>query len=94
MKIDGLTLGRYGRMRREFIKNERTELLFSAGLEEHLAQIDTHVKERIRGLVKQIAKTKGITEEIKAHDQMAWVCAMNAIKSQAEEIAIHEIIEE
>lgn len=52
MKIDGVTLGRYGRMRREFIKNERTELLFSAGLEKYLAQIDTRIKERIRGLVQ------------------------------------------
>ena len=52
VKIDGVTLGRYGRMRREFIKNERTELLFLAGLEKYLAQIDTRIKERIRGLVQ------------------------------------------
>jgi hypothetical protein len=61
MKINDINLGRYGRMRREFIKNERTELLFSAGLEEHLAQIDMRVKERIRELTQQIAKMQGYT---------------------------------
>jgi len=94
MKIDGLKLGRYGRMRREFIKNERTELLFSAGLNEHLAQIDTRVNERIWELTRQIAQRFGVTEELKARDPMAWVGKMNTIKSQAQEIAIREIVEE
>lgn len=94
MKIDNLKLGRYGRMRREFIKNERTELLFSAGLEEHLIQIDMRVKERIWDLMRQIARSQGVDEVLKARDPMAWVGAMNAIKSMAQEIAIHEIVEE
>lgn len=96
MKIDLSKVGRYGRMRLEFIKYERqelyTQLLFSAGLEEYLADIDMRVKELIWELTRQIAQRQGITEELKAHDQMAWVGAINTIKAQAEEIAIYEII--
>lgn len=94
MKIDNIQVGRYGRMRREFIKNERTGLLFSTDIEEHLVQIDTRVKERIWELTRQIAYRYGVTEELKSCDPMAWVGKMNAIKSQAQEIAIREIVEE
>lgn len=94
MKIDSLKLGRYRRLRREFIKNERTELLFSAGIEKHLSQIDTRMKERIWELTQQIAQRQGVNEALKARDPMAWVGKMNAIKSQATKIAIHEIVEE
>ncbi len=91
-------IGRYGRMRLEFIKQERqelyTQLLFSAGLEEYLSDINDRAKERIWDLTQQIARRQDITEELKACDQMAWVGAMNAIKAQAEEIIFHEMIYE
>ena len=91
-------IGRYGRMRLEFIKQERQELytqfLFSAGLEEYLIEINDRAKERIWNLTQQIARRQGITEELKARDQMAWVRAMNASKAQAEEIIFHEMIYE
>jgi phosphatidylserine/phosphatidylglycerophosphate/cardiolipin synthase-like enzyme len=83
-------------MRLEFIKQERqelyTQLLFSAGLEEYLIDINDRAKERIWDLTQQIARRQGINEGLKARDQLAWVRAINAIKAQAEEIAIHEII--
>lgn len=89
-------IGRYGRMRLEFIKQERqelyTQLLFSAGLEEYLIDINDRAKERIWDLTQQIARKQGINEELKARDQMAWVRTMNAIKAQAEEIILNEII--
>ena len=91
-------IGRYGRMRLEFIKQERqelyTKLLFSAGLEEYLIDINDRAKERIWDLTQQIARRQGINEELKARDQMAWVGAMNAVKVQAEEIVCREIIYE
>ena len=91
-------IGRYGRMRLEFIKQERqelyTQLLFAVGLEEYLVDINYRAKERIWDLTQQLAHRQGITEELKARYQMAWVRAMNAIKAQAEEIIFHEIIYE
>lgn len=96
IKVCSSKIGRYGRMRLEFIKQERlefyTQLLFSAGLEGYLIDINEYTKERIWELTQQIARKQNTNEELKARDQMAWVGAMNAIKSQAEEIAIKEII--
>ena len=89
-------IGLYGRMRLVFIKRERqelyTQLLFSSGLEEYLIGINNRTKEHILELTQKIAHKQNIDEELKARDQMAWVCAMNAIKSQAEEIALLEIV--
>jgi hypothetical protein len=89
-------IGRYGRMRLEFIKKERqelyTQLLFSAGLDEYLIDINDRVKESIWDLTQKLARRQGITEELKASDQMAWVRAMNAIKAQAEEIILETIV--
>jgi hypothetical protein len=85
-------------MRLEFIKRKRQELykqlLFSAGLDEYLAEIDSRFKERVWDLTQQIARRQGINEELKARDQLAWVGAMNSIKAQAEEIILNEIIYE
>ena len=95
-RVNTSKIGRYGRMRLEFVKLERqelyTQLLFSAGLEDYLININNCAKERIRELTQQIAYKQNVNEELKARDQMAWVGAMNAIKSQAEEIAFKEII--
>jgi hypothetical protein len=91
-------IGKYGRMRLEFIKRERqelyTQLLFSAGLEEYLIEINNRAKERIWELTQQIAQKQRITEDLKVYNQMAWICAMNVIRAQAEEIMLHEIIYE
>ena len=96
IKVSTSKIGLYGRMRLDFIKQERqelyTQLLFSAGLEEYLIDINDRAKERIWDLTQQIARRQGINEGLKARDQLAWVRAINAIKAQAEEIAIHEII--
>ena len=91
-------IGKYGRMRLDFIKQERqdlyTKLLFSDGLEEYLTEINNRAKERICELNKQIAKKQRVTEDLKAHNQLAWVGAMNVIRAQAEEITMYEIIRE
>ena len=91
-------IGWYGRMRLEFIRQERqelyTQLLFSASMDKYLAEIDSRAKERVWELTRQIAQKQGITEELKARDQMAWVSAIYAIKAQVEEIILNEIIYE
>ena len=71
-----------------------TTLLFSGKLNSHLAEIDNRATEMFDRLVNQLAEKEGITEALKAQDQMAWVGAMNNIRNRAEEIVNAEIIYE
>ena len=95
-KINEARIGRYGckllAYMKEYNQDLYTELLFSGGLEDWLIEHNEICKERICEYTKQIAKAQGVTEELKARDQMAWVGAMNAIKAQAEEFVISESI--
>lgn len=61
-------------------------------LSKHLTDIGNATNERIGMIVKQLAETENINEELKTQDQLAWVQAMNNIKNRAEEIAYNEII--
>ena len=92
----GFTFGRYGKLRLNYLKNHRkalfTSLLTSCGLSQHLAETDKQAKQMLDTLMKQMAKQQGVTEQLKANDQMAWVGAMNNIKACAEEIVLNEII--
>lgn len=96
-KINEARIGRYGRKllayMKEYNQDRYTELLFSGCLEDWLAEQNEICKERIWEYAKQIAKAQGITEELKARDQMAWVGAMNAIKAEAEETIVAQMIE-
>ena len=91
-----IKLGKYGRLRKEYLKNRRNGiyagLLISGKLFAHLAEIDSQAKEMLGLLVKQLAEKENITEELKSNDQMTWAGAMNNIKSRAEEILLSEII--
>lgn len=98
IKINEAKIGRYGRMRLAFIKQDEknlyTELLFSGRLEEYLCKVHEEVRERIWEYTQQMAKAQGINEELKASDPMMWVGKMNAIKAQAKEIVIKGKVEE
>lgn len=89
-------IGRYGRMRERYLKEHRravyAELKLSGKLDEHLAEIDQTCNERTERIVKQMAEREGITEALKATDQMAWVGAMSNIRSRAEEIVLSEVV--
>ena len=89
-KEDAPTCGKYGRMRRTYLKEHRpapyTNLLLSGKLNAHLNEIDETAHTR------QMTATQGVTEELKARDQMAWVGAMENIRNAAEEIVISELI--
>ena len=89
-------IGTWGRKYFRYIKEHRpvlhTTLLLSGKLNSHLAEIDNQATELFDHLVKQLAEKEGITEQLKAQDQMAWVGAMNNIRSRAEEIVLSEII--
>ena len=89
-------LGKYGRMRKRFLKEYRrvlyTNLLVTGKLDRHLAEIDKACEDRMELLTQQMAKQEGVTEVLKATDQMAWVARMNSIRNRAEEIVLSEIV--
>ena len=89
-------LGKYGRMRRMFLKENRpvlyNHLLLSGKLYPHLAEIDQAAKQRLEQMMPQLAKDAGATEDLKARDPMKWVGLMNTCKAQAEEVIRNELI--
>ena len=93
---DTRPIGMWGRKQLRYIQEHRpvlhTTLLLSGKLNSHLAEIDKQATEMFDRLMKQLAEKEGITEHLKAQDQMAWVGAMNNIRNTAEEIVITEII--
>ena len=90
------TYGKYGIMRKQFLKEHRSAryqyLVLTGKLTEHLNQIDKEVREKVEMLVEQTAGQWGVTEELKMQDQMEWVRRMNNIKNVAEEMVLLEII--
>ena len=91
-------IGKYGRMRRSYLKEHRpilyTNLLTSGTLHRHLAEIDQACYERMEIIVSDMAEQEGVTEALKAADQMEWVRRMNSIRSRAEEIVLTELVYE
>lgn len=89
-------IGKYGKLRLNYLKEnkkaEYTILLMDNKLQKHLMDIDTTANERFDLLMKQFAEKENITEELKATNQMEWVCRMNNIKNRAEEIIFNELI--
>ena len=89
-------IGMWGRKRLRYIKEHRpvlhTTLLLSGKLNSHLAEINQRASEMFDLLIKQLVEKEGITEQLNATDQMAWVGAMNNICNRAEEIVNTEVI--
>ena len=69
-----------------------TNLLTTGKLDQHLAEIDRNCEEQLELIIQQMAEQEGVTEELKAADQMEWVRRMNSIRSRAEEIILGELI--
>lgn len=90
------TYGKYGMLRKQFLKEHRSAryqyMLLTEKLNEHLNQIDQEVREQVEMLMKQMAEKKGVTEELKVQDQMKWVRLMNNIKASAEEIVLKNLV--
>ena len=89
-------LGKYGRMRKNYLKEHRpilySNMLLEGKLFPHLAEIDQACEDRMELLVLQMAKHEDVNEALKASDQMAWVSRMYSIRSRAEEIILHELV--
>ena len=89
-------IGKYGRMRLNYLKEHRkilyTNYLMEGTLSKHLSEIDQACNERMDNIVSAMAKREGVTEELKAADQMEWVRRMNNIRNRAEEIVLREVV--
>ena len=90
------TYGRFGRMRLQYLKEHRRvtyiNLKTSGQLTNHLNEIDCEANEMLRLLIEQMTQAQGITEQLKAENQMAWVEVMNNIHSVVEETVRQDII--
>ena len=90
------SIGKYGSLRFAFIKEHRkgtyTTLLTQCRLNAYLHDIDTVAKEQVRLITAQLAKSRGIDENLKAANPLEWVAQMNSCKNTAEEIVMDEII--
>lgn len=89
-------IGKYGRMRHRYLIEHRkiqyTTMLLNGTLYDHLEETDRICNERMENMVAAMKKQWGITEELKARDQLTWVGAMNNIRNATEEIICTEVI--
>ena len=89
-------IGKYGRMRLDYLKQHRrgtyTTLLTSCTLNQHLYDTEQEVKWQIDLTLSRLVKERGITEELKVTDPMRWVQEMNNAKHYAEEMVLNEIV--
>ena len=88
--------GKYGRMRHSYLKEHRkilyTNYVVEGTLFKHWAEIDQACNERIEIIVSAMSEQEGVTEALKAADQMEWVRRMNSIRNRAEEIVLTELV--
>ena len=90
------TVGKYGMLRHSYLRNHRngiyTGMLLSGKLNSHLEEIDRQASEMLENLTTQMAQRQGVTESLKASDQMKWVGLMNSIRASAEEMVLTELV--
>ena len=91
-----LPIGKYGLLRKRYLKEHKrgwySSLLLTGKLDAHLAEIDRTCTERVELIMNQLAQREGVTESLKAADQMEWLRRMNNIRARAEEIVLSELV--
>lgn len=96
LEEEAFPIGKYGLLRKRYLKEHKrglyTSLLLTGKLVAHLAEIDRICNERVELITNQLAKSEGVTEALKAADQMEWVRRMNSIRARAEEVILTELI--
>ena len=89
-------IGKFGRLHREFLKEKYparySELILSCKLWSYLADVNEQAQERLDTIIAQMKVAEGVTEELKAHDQIEWVRRCNSICNRAKEIVLSEIV--
>ena len=90
------SIGKYGRMRGRYLQAHHpilfSELTLSGKLYQHLAETDHACKERVELIIRQMKGREGVTEALKAVDQIEWIRRMNSIYNRAEEIVLNELV--
>ena len=90
------TIGKYGRMHREYLKEHNpmrfNDLVLEDQLWTYLADLNEQAQSRLQLIIRQMQETESVNEELKAYDQLAWVRAMNNIHNRAEEIILRELV--
>ena len=89
-------LGKYGRLRKTYLKEHRpilwNSMILSETLYPHLREIDQTANSRLEQMMPQLMQAAGVTEALKASDPMKWTGLMNSLKAQAEETILRELI--
>ena len=89
-------LGKYGMLRRTFLRKHRdgiyTGMLLNGTLNSHLEEVDRQAQKMLDDLTAQMKVLNGVTEQLKAEDQMRWVQMMNSIRHSAEEVILNDLI--
>ncbi len=89
-------IGRYGRLHREYLKQEHparySSLILTGTLWTYLADLNEQAEERLDLIIEQMKAAEGVTEELKARNQLEWVGRMNNIRNRVEEIINSELI--
>ncbi len=89
-------IGRYGRLHRDYLKEEHparySSLVLTGKLWTYLADLNEQAEERLDLIIEQMKIAEGVTEELKARNQLEWVGRMNNIRNRAEEIIRSELI--
>ena len=89
-------IGKYGRMRQRFLKENHggiySYMVLSETLWKHLAEIDEECNEMMDRLVRQMAEKEGVTEQLKSDDWLCWLQKVNSIRSRAEQVVLHDLI--
>ena len=90
------SIGKYGQMRKRYLQAHRpilfSELTLSGKLYQHLAETDHACKERVELIIRQMKGREGVTEALKAVDQIEWIRRMNSIRNRAEKIVLNELV--
>ena len=89
-------LGKYGRMRRTYLKEHQKafyiQLQARGELWQHLREVDEQAQSMVNTIVARMAEIDGVTEELKATDQMKWIGLMNNYRHCAEEIVLRDVV--
>ena len=95
-EMEEMPMGKYGMLRKTFLKEHHKgtykSMLLTGRLESHLREIDQQAREQVDRTLAALKKQNGVTEELKARDQMAWVQMVNNLTAMAEEAVLQEIV--
>ena len=90
------TIGKYGRMHRDYLKEHKpmrfNDLVLEGQLWTYLADLNEQAQNRLQLIISQMQEAESVTDELKENDQIAWIKAMNSIHNRAEEIVLRELV--